>query len=106
MTNPALHSHTHCQAAQANAKTQAWRQRVSVPTLDQTDRKPTDEKEARCPNTGLAKVAVQCSADSFVVNQSSKLNFFINRNVALAHGTHILFKRLPRRTMEWQKYKG
>jgi hypothetical protein len=29
-----------------------------------------DEEEKRTPNTGLAKVAVQCSADTFVVNQS------------------------------------
>jgi hypothetical protein len=29
-----------------------------------------DSKEGRSANTGLAKVAVQCSADSFVVNQS------------------------------------
>ena len=28
------------------------------------------EKEQRTANTGLAKVAVQCSADTFVVNQS------------------------------------
>jgi hypothetical protein len=28
------------------------------------------EMEARPHNTGLAKVAVQCSADTFVVNQS------------------------------------
>jgi hypothetical protein len=27
-------------------------------------------KEARPANSGLAKVAVQCSADTFVVNQS------------------------------------
>lgn len=37
IANP--HSHTHCQAAQAYAKTQAWRQRVSVPTHPKTDRK-------------------------------------------------------------------
>ena len=30
----------------------------------------TSEKEARTGNTGLAKVAVQYSADTFVVNQS------------------------------------
>ncbi len=30
MYKPTLHSHTHCQAALANAKTQAWQQRVSV----------------------------------------------------------------------------
>ena len=28
------------------------------------------QSEARTPNTGLAKVAVQCSADTFVVNQT------------------------------------
>jgi len=35
-----------------------------------------DRKEGRRHNTGLAKVAVQCSADTFVVNQS--LVFRIN----------------------------
>ena len=30
----------------------------------------TSENEARTGNTGLAKVAVQCSADTFVVNQN------------------------------------
>jgi hypothetical protein len=29
-----------------------------------------DTKEQRRHNTGLAKVAVQCSADTFVVNQN------------------------------------
>jgi hypothetical protein len=29
-----------------------------------------DEKEKRTPNTGLAKVAVQCSADKFMVKLS------------------------------------
>jgi hypothetical protein len=29
-----------------------------------------DRKEGRSANTGLAKVAVQCSIDTFVVNQS------------------------------------
>ncbi len=29
-----------------------------------------NRKECRTANTGLAKVAVQCSADTFVVNQS------------------------------------
>ena len=28
------------------------------------------KREARTANTGLAKVAVQCSADTFVVNQT------------------------------------
>ena len=30
----------------------------------------TDDKKQRTANTGLAKVAVHCSADTFVVNQS------------------------------------
>jgi len=29
-----------------------------------------EDKEQRTANTGLAKVAVQCSADTFVVNQT------------------------------------
>jgi hypothetical protein len=35
-----------------------------------TNLKMMTEEEARTNNTGLAKVAVQCSADTFVVNQS------------------------------------
>jgi hypothetical protein len=34
-------------------------------------------KESRPHNTGLAKVAVQCSADTFVVNQSLVLRINI-----------------------------
>jgi hypothetical protein len=32
--------------------------------------KKSDRQEARTANSGLAKVAVQCSADTFVVNQT------------------------------------
>jgi hypothetical protein len=38
--------------------------------MDSTDKQ-------RTPNTGLAKVAVQCSADSFVVNQTLVLRINI-----------------------------
>jgi hypothetical protein len=66
---PTLHSHTHCQAARANAKTQAWqRVRLSIRTTKTTD-KPLDEEEHRTNNTGLAKVAVHSSKDTFVVNK-------------------------------------
>jgi len=34
--------------------------------------------ETPAPNTGLAKVAVQCSADTFVVNQSLVLRINIS----------------------------
>ena len=47
----------------------------------------TSEKEARTGNTGLAKVAVQCSADTFVVNQSLVLRINIcgkNRQLLVA----------------------
>ena len=37
----------------------------------------TTGKEAHKPNSGLAKVAVQCSADTFVVNQSLVLRINI-----------------------------
>lgn len=50
MYKPTLHSHTHCQAAQAHATTQAW-QRVCLSncTPKPTD-KPTDEEEHRIGN--------------------------------------------------------
>lgn len=41
---PTLHSHTHCQAAQANAETKAW-QRVCLSNLTtKTTDNQTDEK--------------------------------------------------------------
>ncbi len=43
----------------------------------ETTRQIDDTKESRPHNTGLAKVAVQCSADSFVVNQSLVLRINI-----------------------------
>ena len=68
---PTLHSHTHCQAAQANATTQAW-QRVCLSnrTTKKTD-KPTDEEEHRTANIGFAKWRVSCFYDSLVQGSSS-----------------------------------
>ncbi len=37
----------------------------------------TNERKQRTANTGLAKVSVQCSADTFVVNQSLVLRINI-----------------------------
>jgi len=37
----------------------------------------TDRQESRTHNTDLAKVAVQCSADTFVVNQNLVLRINI-----------------------------
>jgi hypothetical protein len=49
---------------------------LSNRTTKATD-KQADEEEHRTDNTGLAKVAVQCSADTFVVNQ----NFVLRINI-------------------------
>jgi hypothetical protein len=41
------------------------------------DRNIIVDRKARAANTGLAKVAVQCSADTFVVNQTLVLRINI-----------------------------
>jgi hypothetical protein len=51
----------------------------------------TDEKEHRTDNTGLAKVAVQYSADTFVVNQTLVLRINIcseNRHLRQARNRY------------------
>ncbi len=76
---PSLHSHTHCQAAQAYAKTQAW-QRVflSQPTTKTTD-KQTDEKEQRRHNITYTQAGVSC----FVGQESTKfkVQLFVGSSV-------------------------
>lgn len=50
------------------------------------------EKKAHTPNSGLAKVAVQCSADTFVVNQSLVLRINIcgkNRHLRQAANRYV-----------------
>jgi hypothetical protein len=53
----------------------------------------TDRKQrATAANTGLAKVAVQCSADTFVVNQSLVLRINIcgeNRHLRQARNRYL-----------------
>lgn len=63
-----LHSHTHCQVTQA--KTQAKTCQRMYLSYRSTDRQTVEEKEAQGVNRPLAKVAVQSSADTFVVNQN------------------------------------
>ena len=65
---PTLRSHTHLQAAQANAQTKACK-RICLPKRRDTatwDKGETTKKEERTRNMGLAKVVVECSADIFV----------------------------------------
>lgn len=67
MKMPTLHSHTHCQAAQSNAKTKAW-QGVCLPhRTTKTSDKPTDEKEHRSDNSVYVAIAGE------VVNRRSVL---------------------------------
>ncbi len=70
-------SHTHCQAAQANATTQAWQRVCLSNRTTKTTDKLTDEEEHRTDNSGFAKKRVQCSADTFVVNQNLVLRINI-----------------------------
>lgn len=53
---PTLHSHTHCQAAQANATTQVWQRVCMSNRTTQTTDKTTDEEEQQIANTGLASL--------------------------------------------------
>jgi len=48
-----------------------------------TDKQITTEEEGRTHNSGLAKVAVQCSADTFVVNQT----FVLRINICVKNAT-------------------
>ncbi len=72
-------SHTHCQAAQANAQTIAWQrvwlsQRSTEPTENQAD-----EVEARCPNITYTQAGISC----FVGQESGKfkVQFFVGSSV-------------------------
>jgi hypothetical protein len=76
---PTLRSHTHLQATQADTQAKACK-RVCLSnrtkTLQTRHDRPLTERRA-ATNTGLAKVAVQCSADAFVVNQTLVLRINI-----------------------------
>lgn len=56
---PALHSHTHCQAALANAQTKAWQRVFLSNRTTKTTDKQADEKEHRSDNSGFAKKRIQ-----------------------------------------------
>ena len=56
---PTLHSHTHCQAAQAKAQTKAWQRVCLYQRSTEPKENRADEKEARCPNMRLASCGVK-----------------------------------------------
>ena len=71
---PTLNSHTHCQAAQTNAQTQAWQrvclfQRTTKPTM-----KLTDEQKARCPNSVYVAIAGEVVNRRYVLLRNLVLN--------------------------------
>lgn len=74
MYKPTLHSHTHCQAAQAHATTQAWQRVCLSNRTTRTTDNPTDEKEHRSDNSVYVAIAGE------VVNRRSVLlrNFVLN----------------------------
>lgn len=62
------HSHTHCQATQANALIQAW-QRVCLTNRKnekQTDEKNTEPKTSGIKHWGLMFIRAFCTASSSV----------------------------------------
>jgi hypothetical protein len=63
---PTLNSHTHCQAAQAQARTKAW-QRVCL-SHSTADIQKDDKKEGRTGNSGFASCGVTCLNSSAVFN--------------------------------------
>jgi hypothetical protein len=88
--NPTLHSHTHCQAAQIHAQTQAWQRVWLSQRSTETTEKRTDEEEARCPNSVYVAIAGE------VVNRRSVLlrNFVLNGQVSASNPLlHIHAKR-------------
>ncbi len=96
LDNALANSHTHCQAAPANAQTKA-RQRVCLSNrTTKTIDKPTDEKEHRSGNSTYPKGGVSCSKDSFVVNQKLVLRINIcgeNRHLRQARNRYMQPKR-------------
>jgi len=81
---PMLNSHTHCQAAPAKAQTQAWQRVCLSQRTTKTSDKPADEKEQRRHNSTYQKGGVSCSADSFVLAESSVLRIkFSGKSPAL-----------------------
>ena len=65
---PTLHSHTHCQAAQAQAQTKACQRVCLSKRSTKTTDKPIDEKEHRSDNITYTQAGVTC----FVGQESGK----------------------------------
>ena len=69
MYKPTLNSHTHCQAAQAHATTQAWQRVCLSNRTTKTTDKPAYEKEHRTGNRRLAQWRVQWLIEHSISHQ-------------------------------------
>jgi len=74
---PTLYSHTHCQAAQAQAQTKAWQRVCLSKRSTKTTDKPTNEKNTEPVTAVWRNGGCSASYDSFVVGSSAvlRLNF-------------------------------
>jgi hypothetical protein len=77
LREPTLHSHTHCQAAQAHAQTKAWQRVCLSQRTTKTTDKTTDEKNTEPITAVWRNGGFSASYDSFVVGSRAvlRLNF-------------------------------
>ncbi len=92
---PTLHSHTHCQAAKANAQTKACQRVCLSNRTTKTTDKPADEKNTEAITAVLQKWRFSASYDSEVVIQYLVLRLkFSGEN-----------RHLRKATKRWATYK-
>jgi hypothetical protein len=74
-----LNSHTHCQAAPANAQSEAWQRVCLSNRTTKTTDKQAVEKEPRSDNISYTQAGVSC----FVGQESGKfeVQFFVGSSV-------------------------
>jgi hypothetical protein len=90
---PPLHSHTHCQAAKANAQTKAC-QRVCLSNRTTKSRdKLTDEIEHRSDNITYKQAGVSCFVEK--LNSKFKVQFFVGSLVVKNPCLRIAENRYP-----------
>ncbi len=76
---PTHNSHTHCQAAPANARTQAWQRVCLSNRTTKTIVKQADEKEHRSDNITYTQAGVSCFVGQ--LSGKFKVQFFVGRLV-------------------------
>ena len=76
---PTLNSHTHCQAAPANAQTKAWQRVCLFQRTPKTTDKQADEKEARLPNITYTQAGVPCFVGQKIA--IFEVQFFVGSSV-------------------------